>query len=142
MPLYLSSEARHVLESHAERSYPEECCGLIFGKEVSAHQREVHMVFPVENSEKTNRRMRFQVSAETLLQAHLEAQKRDLDVVGLYHSHPDQASTASESDRIHAMPSWSYLIVSCMNGKCERIQSWLLREDKSVFDEETIHHTT
>ena len=64
--------------------------------------------------------------------------KLDLDIVGIFHSHPDHPSRPSEFDREWAMPWFSYIITSVKNGKADGSRSWLLSEDRSAFNEESI----
>jgi proteasome lid subunit RPN8/RPN11 len=60
------------------------------------------------------------------------------DVVGFYHSHPDQPARPSEYDREHAMPSYSYVIVSVRGGRAEALTSWTLDDDRAAFSSEPI----
>ena len=92
----------------------------------------------VENTKGENRERRFLIEPRALLHAERTAKEAGLDVLGIYHSHPNHPSQASEFDRVHAMPFWSYLIISCMEGKTAQIQSFRLKEDRSAFDEEEL----
>jgi proteasome lid subunit RPN8/RPN11 len=66
------------------------------------------------------------------------ARSGGVEVVGLYHSHPDHPAQPSQFDLEHAMPWWSYVIVGVENGLPVAITSWLLREERLGFDEEPI----
>jgi len=59
-------------------------------------------------------------------------------VVGFYHSHPDAPAQPSGFDREHAWPGYCYLIVSVRQGDPQEMRNWLLREDRSGFDEDVI----
>jgi proteasome lid subunit RPN8/RPN11 len=72
------------------------------------------------------------------LRVEKENRKRGLDVVGYYHSHPDHPARPSEYDRAHAWPWYSYVIVSVERGEPKAMTSWMLSEDRSRFDEETL----
>ena len=80
----------------------------------------VVQVRPCHNTKTEERRRRYLIEPAELLAAEKAARAQDMDVVGIYHSHPDHPSAASEFDRQHAMPYWSYIIVSCMGGACAR----------------------
>lgn len=138
MTLHLADNCRLAICAHAERSFPEECCGTMLGRDRDDGTREVTAVLPVENVKGENRERRYLIDPKALLLAEREARTRGLDVVGIYHSHPNHPSQASEFDRDHAMPYWSYVIVSCTDGKSQQMQSWRLRDDRSVFDEEPL----
>jgi proteasome lid subunit RPN8/RPN11 len=59
-------------------------------------------------------------------------------VIGVFHSHPDHVAEPSGFDREWALPWYSYLITSVEEGRMRVSRSWLLREDRSGFDEEEI----
>lgn len=126
------------MNAHAERTFPEECCGTMLGRDRDDGVREIVKVLAVDNTKDENRQRRYLIEPRALLAAERQARAEGLDVVGIYHSHPNHPSRASEFDREHAMPFWSYLIMSCMDGKVAQVQSWRLRDDRSAFDEEQL----
>ena len=126
------------MRQHAETTFPEECCGAMLGRDRDDGDREVVWALPVDNVKDGPRERRFLIDPRALLEAEREARRTNLDVVGIYHSHPNHPSQASAFDRDHALPYWSYLIVSCIDGRAGSVQSWRLRDDRSVFDEESI----
>lgn len=134
----ITTNCQSQINAQAERAFPEECCGAMLGRDRDDGVREVVQVMPVDNTKDENRKRRYLIAPDALLAAEKAARGAGLDVVGIYHSHPNHPSQASEFDRDHAMPFWSYLIVSCMNGKVASVQSWRLRDDRSVFDEEQL----
>ncbi len=138
MKLHLPESLRSAIASHASGTYPEECCGALLGKDHDDNRREVEDILRVDNTKDTNRARRYLIDPKALLAAERTARERGLDVVGIYHSHPDHPSRPSEFDREHAMPFWSYVIVSCMEGKVAALQSWQLAEDRSAFFEEEL----
>jgi len=138
MRVQIKKECLVAIDAHAERAFPEECCGTLLGYDRDDGVREIVTVEPVENTKGENRQRRYLIEPKALLHAEKSARAQKLDVVGIYHSHPDHPSQASEFDRDHAMPFWSYTIVSCMAGKAVQTQSWRLRDDRSAFDEEEL----
>jgi len=44
----------------------------------------------------------------------------------------------SEFDREHALPNWSYVIVSVQQGHAGDVRAWRLREDRSAFEAQSI----
>ena len=138
MKIVVNQSCRDDMSAHAEDTFPEECCGTMLGRELEDGSREIVQVIRVENTKGENRERRFLIDPRSLLQAERTAKDAGLDVLGIYHSHPDHPSKWSEFDRVHAMPFWSYLIISCIKGKTANIQSWRLREDRSSFDEEEL----
>jgi len=71
------------------------------------------------------------------LRAETKAERLGLDVVGVFHSHPDHLlDQPSEFDRELAMPWFSYIITSVRNGRAITSRSWLLSDDRTNFNEE------
>jgi proteasome lid subunit RPN8/RPN11 len=66
------------------------------------------------------------------------ADGKDLMLIGFFHSHPDHPARPSEFDREHALPWWSYLIISVQGGKAADVLSWELQDDRSRFEAEEI----
>jgi proteasome lid subunit RPN8/RPN11 len=137
--LAVSAADMEAIGRHAERTYPEECCGFLLGR-MPAPERNgatlVERVVPAANERQDSRHNRFVMSPETVLAAHKEARAAGLAVVGYYHSHPDHPAEPSEFDREHAWPGLSYLIVAVHGGVVDRARSWRLRDDRERFDEE------
>jgi proteasome lid subunit RPN8/RPN11 len=66
------------------------------------------------------------------------AAERDMDVLGFYHSHPNHPAEPSKYDREHAWPYYSYVIASVSAENVEEMRSWVLKDDRSGYDEEPI----
>ena len=78
------------------------------------------------------------IAPEEMLAAMKDARQRNLEIVGIYHSHPDHPAVPSECDRRLAWSQYSYLIVSVLQGKATNAQSWVLDENHQ-FQPEAIH---
>jgi len=138
MSVKLRPEHLEAIRHHGERTYPEECGGLLLGV-LEGKQRVVHEVLPLENVRKDSRHNRVEISPLDYSRAEREAAKRDLGVWGYYHSHPNHPAVPSGFDLDHApFIEWSYLIVSVREGKAAEVRAWTVREDRSQFDEEEI----
>jgi len=83
--------------------------------------------------EESERRHRFLITPEDMLHAEQTARAAKLEVIGFYHSHPDYPASPSEYDRDHALPFYSYVIVSVEKGKAKELLSWELSHDRTVF---------
>ena len=53
-------------------------------------------------------------------------------------SHPNAPARPSQYDLNHAWPFYSYVIVSIMDKTADIMTSWILKDDRSAFDEENI----
>ncbi len=139
MTLNVQGCARDSITQHGEAGYPNEICGILLGKDVEG-ERCIRKVMPIENSfEVEEQYHRFQITPQDMFKAEKLARYEKLDVLGVYHSHPDEEARPSEYDRDHAAwSSWSYIVVSVRKGKAAGLHAWKLREDRSDFDEEDV----
>lgn len=121
---------------HAEADYPNECCGFFFGSD-NGERREISIARSVSNAKEGDQRRRFRIDPADYREAERYALKNDLDLLGVYHSHPDHPAEPSEHDRKVAMPFFSYIIISVQEGKAADTRSWQLNDERQ-FDEELI----
>lgn len=125
------------IRDHGVRDYPYECCGLLLGRFEPAGTKVVNETYPISNArEDEAKRNRFLIEPEELMKGESYANKRGLDVVGFYHSHPDSPAVPSGYDLDHAWPTYSYIIVSTSPGKSEDLFSWEMEADRSRFNPE------
>ncbi|MBE9237647.1 M67 family metallopeptidase [Anabaena aphanizomenioides LEGE 00250] len=138
--LKINDQNLESINLHAEKTYPDECCGLILGY-LSHDVKTVVEVIPTENvwnTEKDNftenqeeysTRRRYAIAPFFMLQIQKEARNRNLNIIGIFHSHPDYPAIPSEWDRIYAWPEYSYIIVSVTQGKAGELNSFCLDEN-------------
>ncbi|MBW4694096.1 MAG: M67 family metallopeptidase [Lyngbya sp. HA4199-MV5] len=148
MSLTLHADHLQSIQAHTDRTYPEECCGLLLGT-ITADKKVVHHVYEVPNawdqeaanvlndSEGFTKTRRYWIAPEDMLAAMREARHRNLDMIGVYHSHPDHPAVPSECDRAIAWSQYSYLIVSVEQGITKDCRSWTLN-DQHLFESEVI----
>lgn len=101
----------------------------------------VAAIFPVPNrwENEAEKRERFRISDGDMLRAELAAAGEGLDVVGVFHSHPDHPPIASPRDLAWAAwPGYSYMITEVRQGQPGISRSWQLKDDRSGFIEEQI----
>jgi proteasome lid subunit RPN8/RPN11 len=75
------------------------------------------------------------------MKAERYALDNDLQLLGVYHSHPDHPAEPSEHDRVAAQPWFSYVIISVLKGAINNTRSWILN-GQSRFEEESISQIT
>jgi proteasome lid subunit RPN8/RPN11 len=138
MSLLISSQLLENIHAHGESAYPEEGAGLLLGTAIGG-QKQVTQIMALANSrEEGARHNRYLLTPQDYLRGEQEADRLGLDVLGVFHSHPDHPNRPSEFDRDWAMPWFSYLITSVQAGQAVESRSWLLTEDRSQFSEEQI----
>jgi len=135
----LSPEHEKTIRAEGETAYPDECCGILIGEIDEAGVKRVRHTEAIQNARESGEQYhRFLITPEDMFKAERAARKRKLEVVGFYHSHPDHPSLPSAYDTEHALPFYSYVIVSVQQGKSEDMTSWELTADRSRFEEEKI----
>jgi proteasome lid subunit RPN8/RPN11 len=138
MSLTITAEVLKQIHAHGEAAYPHEGAGLLLGR-VQGEVKQVEAILPLENArEESARHNRYLLTAEDYMQAEQQAAGMGLDVLGVFHSHPDHPNRPSQFDQDWAMPWFSYIITSVMAGKATESRSWLLVEDHTAFEEEAI----
>ncbi|MEJ7847300.1 MAG: M67 family metallopeptidase [Pyrinomonadaceae bacterium] len=125
------------IEAHGEGDYPHECGGMLIGHFHANGAKSVIETYPLENArDEAHRHHRVLILPKDVMRAERYALEKELDVVGYYHSHPDHPAVPSQYDLDHALPVWSYVIVSVEKGKAVDVRSWQMENDRSKFNEE------
>jgi proteasome lid subunit RPN8/RPN11 len=135
----LSQEQLAQMQAHGERDYPYECCGLLLGRFADGRKQVVE-TYTISNArEESAKRNRFLIRPEELMRGEKFARDKGLDVVGFYHSHPDDVAVPSQYDLEHAWPTYSYIVMSVERGRAIDLRSWEMESDRSRFNEEIIN---
>ncbi len=125
------------IHAHGEQAFPDEGAGFLFGS--GDEDRQVSAVYELPNArEDEARHNRYLITPQDYLKGELEAERLGLDVIGVFHSHPNSPNHASEYDRDWAQPFFSYVITSVYDAKAVESRCWRLSEDRSQFLEENI----
>ncbi len=146
--IVLTQSALAMIREQGHQSYPNECCGLLLGRFTDG-KRIALEAWPVDNAwthdiqltgdEATHSlRDRFYIPPQAYLQAQRAALQRGLDIVGCYHSHPDDRAWPSERDRVGAAgvgggPDFSFVVLSVHDGVPAEIGSALLSSDSQQW---------
>ena len=135
----IDKELIEQIKSHGEGTYPNECGGMLIGHLIADGEKSVVELLPMENAmDKAEQHNRVLILPKDVMRAERYAREKKLDVVGYYHSHPDCPAVPSQYDLDHALPVWSYIIVSVLEGKAAEMFSWEMEADRSKFNEEEV----
>jgi proteasome lid subunit RPN8/RPN11 len=142
--LILSPTTLDAIHAQGRASYPDECCGLLIGR-VEPEHRVALQAWPVANEWTADVRLsdderdhslrdRFYIPPRAYLQAQRAASRQDLEIVGCYHTHPDDRAWPSERDRVGAVgvgggSQFSFVVVSVQQGTPADVASALLSAD-------------
>ena len=133
MPLVLGPGVRAAIEAHGRETYPHECCGALLGE-----GDRVIATHPLPNVTTEGPRRRFRIDDKDYLASERQASAAGLSLLGFYHSHPDHPAVPSQYDLDHAWPTFVYPIVSVMAGEAVALRAWMLRDDRTTFDERPV----
>ena len=131
--LQLGSGVLEAIQQHGRETYPHECCGALIGRE-----SDVSSTMALPNITDEGPRRRFRISDADYMSVERTATAAGAELLGFYHSHPDHPARPSQYDLDHALPFFSYVIISVVSGEPGDVHSWKLRDDRSAFDEEPL----
>jgi [CysO sulfur-carrier protein]-S-L-cysteine hydrolase len=120
--------AWHEMVAHCLDGLPDEACGLLAGP-VEPDGRpsgSVEAVYACRNADASART--YTIDSQDQLRAMRDAARRDLDIVGVYHSHTHTDAYPSATDVRQAVdPNWWYVIVGLRHGEPD-VRAWLIAD--------------
>lgn len=131
--LWLAEGVEDTLRRAARAAYPREACGLLLGRRRGTLARVARATVARNLAGKPDR---FEVHPEDHLAAELAARAAGLELVGVWHSHPDRAPRPSRRDAAAALAGWSYAIVSVEDGRDAALASFFF--DGACFAAESL----
>jgi proteasome lid subunit RPN8/RPN11 len=133
----IEKAAWETMVRHAQQTFPNECCGAMLGTADGDHKK-VTMAVPLENSFEGAQAARYEIKPEDLIAADREARARGMDLVGIFHSHPDCDAYFSEADLKNSCPWYSFVILSVKNGQFDHANSFIPDLDQTRADKEEL----
>jgi proteasome lid subunit RPN8/RPN11 len=123
--------------AHAEATYPDECCGAMLGS-ADGDRKTVRVSMRLDNAATGSRHAYYELRPEDLLRADREARDRKMDLIGIYHSHPDCDAYFSQTDLKNSCPWYSFVVLSIQKGRFDHANSWLPNADQTAADKEEL----
>src|SRR3954468_7914972 len=138
--IVLSKSTAKQIESEGVAAYPNECCGILIGKEKDG-RRVVERLAPMKNVFDSGEQYhRFSIDPLAQIEAEKSADEAGQVVLGYYHSHPDHPARPSEYDRTH-VPPWSFyshIIVAIEKGQPCAMTCWVFNGKSEQCDQREI----
>jgi proteasome lid subunit RPN8/RPN11 len=128
-----------VMVDHAKATYPNECCGAMLGS-IDGDRKLVTQAVKLENAFAGEQGAMYQLRNEDLLAADAEARKQGLDLIGIFHSHPDCDAYFSTTDLKNSCPWYSFVVLSIKGGEFDHANSFLPDADQTKADNEPLDH--
>jgi proteasome lid subunit RPN8/RPN11 len=135
----IEQAAWDVMVSHARSTYPNECCGAMLGS-IDGDHKSVRVAVALENAFSGQQGARYELRQEDLLRADAEARRQGMDLVGIFHSHPDCDAYFSKTDLENSCPWYSFVVLSIQKGEFHHANSFLPDPDQTVAAKEELQH--
>jgi proteasome lid subunit RPN8/RPN11 len=133
----IESEPWAAMVAHARETYPNECCGAMLGT-VDDETKTVRHAMPLRNAFEGAQAARYELRPEDLLAADKAARERKMDLIGIYHSHPDCDAYFSTTDLQNSCPWYSFVVLSIQKGAFHHANSWLPNMDQTAAEKEEL----
>jgi proteasome lid subunit RPN8/RPN11 len=136
--IHIEREAWTTLLAHLRKDYPREGCGILLGRDGGT--RVVTEAFPCRNAYDGERGDRFQLDPLEQLAAERRARQTGLDVLGFFHSHPDEDSYFSRTDLENSWPWYSNVVVSLRERQFHAARCFRANDDRTASTEEPLSY--
>ena len=103
-------------------------------------EKTVRVALPLENAYPGAQRERYELRPEDLLFAEKEARKNGMDLIGIFHSHPDCDAYFSKTDLENSCPWYSFVVLSIQKGQLHHANSWLPNMEQTEAAKEELEH--
>ena len=94
--IIITESQKKTLSNHADNEKPNESCAILFGM-TSGKKNTVKEVFLTKNIDESP--VNFTISNEQLIQAYNMAEEKKMEVIGIFHSHPNSETYPSVTDK-------------------------------------------
>jgi len=96
LKLIITESQKKILANYADSERPNESCAVLFGA-ANDEQTIVKEIFLTQNIEESP--VNFTISNDELLKVYKTAEDKKMQVVGIFHSHPNSEAYPSETDK-------------------------------------------
>lgn len=121
--------AQEMIDDHARREAPAECCGLLAGKD-----DKVLSVYPARNALKSP--VRYAMDPKELYRLLQEIERQGWELLGIYHSHTHTQAYPSATDiELAFWPDALYFIISLQG---PQVRAFFIREGRATEEQLTI----
>jgi proteasome lid subunit RPN8/RPN11 len=135
----IENDAWQAMIAHARKTYPNECCGAMLGS-VDGGEKLVRTAVPLENAFAGEQGERYEIRPHDLVAAEAAARKQGMDLIGIFHSHPDCDAYFSKTDLENSCPWYSFVVLSIKKGEFNHANSFLPDADQTRADKEHLVH--
>ncbi len=122
--IILTEFQKKILANHADNEKPNESCAILFGM-VDDQKTIVKEVFLTKNIDESP--VNFTISNEQLIKCYKIAEDKGMEVVGIFHSHPNSEAYPSNTDKkfMHSNP----VVWVIYSGISNEFKAYMLESD-------------
>ena len=132
----LSAAQLILIRAAGERAYPEECCGLLVGRDMAGGRISVTRIVESENVRRDRAHDRFEIDPQVRIAVEREVRGSPERIVGHYHSHPDHPARPSQTDlEMVFEPNLIWLIVGVATGAAREVNAFKVNANGDGFDD-------
>ncbi len=114
---------------HAKKESPLECCGILGGKD-----HTVEKAFELQNAEKSP--IRYSMAPQDQLRIFEEMEKGAMEMVAIYHSHPQTIPFPSETDvKLAFYPEMTSIIISLKEEENPVVKAFRIGKEAIYLEE-------
>lgn len=135
----IEPEPWRTMVAHAEQTFPTECCGAMLGV-TREGVKSVTAAIPLENAYRGGQEDRYEIRPEDLLAVDRRARAEQLEMLGIFHSHPDCDAYFSKTDLEHSCPWYSFVVLSVKAGRFDHANSFLPNAEQTEAAFEPLEH--
>ena len=135
--IHIENHPWAAMVAHARASYPNECCGAMLGS-TDGETKTVREAIALQNAFEGAQAARYELRPEDLLAADKAARERHMDLIGIYHSHPDCDAYFSKTDLQNSCPWYSFVVLSIRKGEFDHANSFLPNFDQTDAPKEEL----
>ena len=132
-------ETWKTLKTISEQAYPFEGCGVLLGP--FGKDRLVQDIVTLRNvlKEQGRGRFDFSFSPQEFFETQRAAENKHLDIVGLFHTHPDHPPRPSATDTSQPLlAGWINIIAAVHGGKFKEAKAWWRDDEHHPFVETSL----
>ena len=135
----IETEPWRQMVEHARSAYPNECCGAMIGS-VDGDGKDGHARRCRSRTRTKAPGGALRTAAGGSAEGRPEARSRKMDLVGIYHSHPDCGAYFSETDLKNSCPWYSFVVLSIQKGEFDHANSWLPNPEQTAAEKEELSY--
>ncbi len=133
----ISPEAWDLMVNHAQKCYPNECCGILIGPE-SGGKRLATIAVACRNAYEGEQKDRFLIDPRDQIAAERQSRELGAGVLGFFHSHPDEGAYFSQTDLKNHWPFYSNVVMSVRAGIFADAKCYRIDVDQTASEEEEL----